>query len=115
MFGSRKNGKIEILLGVGIVVVAMATLAQIAPVFGLIDATTVLFVGVFNYVAYRDVFERRSGNAPLQVAVGRMRPTFSDRQEGLAPKAPYNSLAPQGAIKKAGIAPGPWIDLDHIE
>jgi hypothetical protein len=88
MFASRKNGKIEILLGVGIVVVAMATLAQIAPVFGLIDAATVLFVGVFNYVAYRDVFERRSGNAPLQVAVGRMRPTFSDRQEGLAPKAP---------------------------
>ena len=67
-FAARKNGSIEILLGIGIVVVAAALLAQFTPVFGLIDAATVLFVGVFNYVAYRDVFERRADNAPLPVA-----------------------------------------------
>jgi hypothetical protein len=64
----NRNGSIEILLGVGIVVVATALVAEFAPVFGLIDAATLLFVGVFNYVAYRDVFERRSDNAPLPVA-----------------------------------------------
>lgn len=66
-WAARKNGRMEILLGVGIVVVATATLAEVAPVFGLIDAATLLFAGVFNYVAYRDVFERRSGNVPQEI------------------------------------------------
>jgi hypothetical protein len=70
MWAARKNGAMEILLGVGIVVVASAALAQIAPVFGLIDAATLLFIGVFNYVAYRDVFERRSDTAPQAIKQG---------------------------------------------
>jgi hypothetical protein len=79
MSAARKNGSMEILLGVGIVVVAAAALAQIAPVLGLIDAATVLFVGVFNYVAYRDVFERRSGNAPAIKKAPRSLPAPIDR------------------------------------
>jgi hypothetical protein len=70
MWAARKNGAMEILLGVGIVVVASAALAQIAPVFGLIDAATLLFIGVFNYVAYRDVFERCSDTAPQAIKQG---------------------------------------------
>ena len=66
---ARKNGNIEILLGVGIIVVPAAALSEVAPVFGLVDAVTVLFLGVFNYVAYRDVFERRPGNAPQLAGV----------------------------------------------
>ena len=67
MSAGRKNGTVAILLGVGIVVVAAAALAEIVPLFGLTEALAVVFVGVFNYVAYRDVFERRDTNVPQAV------------------------------------------------
>jgi hypothetical protein len=63
----RKNGTIEILLGVGIVIIAAAALSEVAPVYGLTAAVAVVFVGVFNYVAYRDVFERRDTNLPQAI------------------------------------------------
>lgn len=37
---------------------------QIVPAYGLTMATWVVFAGVLNYVAYRDIFERRSANLP---------------------------------------------------
>lgn len=35
------------------------------PLFGMTNAAFLVFMGVFNYVVYRDIFERRAQNAPL--------------------------------------------------
>jgi len=45
------------------------TLQQFVPAYGLTMATWVVFAGVLNYVAYRDIFERRSANLPQPAAV----------------------------------------------
>jgi hypothetical protein len=37
---------------------------QFVPAYGLTMAMWVVFAGVLNYVAYRDIFERRSANLP---------------------------------------------------
>jgi len=38
------------------------------PAFGLTSAVFIVFIGVLNYVAYRDIFERQSENSPKAVA-----------------------------------------------
>jgi hypothetical protein len=38
------------------------------PAFGLTSAAWIVFVGVLNYIAYRDIFERQSLNSPQAVA-----------------------------------------------
>lgn len=38
------------------------------PTYGFINAVWIVFVGVVNYVAYRDIFERRSENLPMTVS-----------------------------------------------
>lgn len=40
---------------------------QLVPAYGLTMAIWVVFAGVLNYVAYRDIFERRSMNLPQVV------------------------------------------------
>jgi len=37
------------------------------PAYGFTDAVWIVFVGVLNYVAYRDIFERQSANSPETV------------------------------------------------
>lgn len=37
------------------------------PAYGLTMATGIVFMGVLNYVAYRDIFERQSANSPETV------------------------------------------------
>lgn len=51
----------------GVMVLTVA-LSQIVPAFGMTTAATLVFLGVFNYVSYRDIFERRAQNAPLVAA-----------------------------------------------
>jgi hypothetical protein len=64
---ARINGSVVISLGFGLIIVPPILVAEVVPVFGLILATTLTFLGVFNYVAYRDVFERRADNEPQRV------------------------------------------------
>jgi hypothetical protein len=45
-----------------------ALLGLFVPAFGLTTAAWIVFVGVLNYVAYRDIFERQSTNLPEAVA-----------------------------------------------
>ena len=45
-----------------------AVVETFVPAFGLTNAVWIVFVGVVNYVAYRDIFERRSENSPKSVA-----------------------------------------------
>jgi hypothetical protein len=41
-----------------------------APAYGLTIAAWIVFVGVLNYVAYRDIFEGQSANLPKSAAAG---------------------------------------------
>jgi hypothetical protein len=41
---------------------------DLLPTYGLGDAALVVFMGTLNYVAYRDIFERRDENLPVSVA-----------------------------------------------
>jgi hypothetical protein len=44
---------------------AVAVVLQLfVPAFGMTSAAWIVFMGVLNYVAYRDIFERRFGNLP---------------------------------------------------
>jgi hypothetical protein len=62
------NGSIALILLIGILVLIADALASAVPAYGMTTATFLVFVGVLNYVAYRDIFERRSGNLPKPAA-----------------------------------------------
>jgi hypothetical protein len=55
-------------LMIGVLLVA-GIMEMYVPAYGLTTATWIVFVGVLNYVAYRDIFERRDANLPETVAI----------------------------------------------
>ena len=61
------NGVYVIWCFIGAMAVGADALASVVPAYGLTTAVFLVFMGVFNYVAYRDIFERRSGNVPKAV------------------------------------------------
>jgi hypothetical protein len=65
---SEINGSITLTMLIGIVVLTAGALASAMPAYGMTTAAFLVFIGVLNYVAYRDVFEGRSGNMPEQAA-----------------------------------------------
>ena len=64
------NGSKEIYWLMAGLLLAAAILGFLVPAFGLTTAAWIVFVGVLNYVAYRDIFERQSANSPKAVATG---------------------------------------------
>jgi len=71
---SSLNDWVTMMLFVGTTALIADGLASVAPAYGMTMAASIVFLGVFNYVAYRDIFERRSGNLPKIVAA----PTGAD-------------------------------------
>jgi len=65
---SLLNDRMTMLLFVGAAALIADRVASLFPAYGMTMATCIVFLGVFNYVAYRDIFERRSGNLPKAVA-----------------------------------------------
>ncbi len=65
---SEMNGSITLIMLIGILVLAAGAIASAVPAYGMTTAAFLVFIGVLNYVAYRDIFERRSGNLPEQAA-----------------------------------------------
>lgn len=49
---------------VGCALALALALSSVVPAFGMTNAAFLVFLGVFNYVGYRDIFERRAENAP---------------------------------------------------
>ncbi|HXN10818.1 MAG TPA: hypothetical protein VN859_06210, partial [Steroidobacteraceae bacterium] len=49
---------------VAAIAIAGVAVATALPLFGLTNAALLVFLGILNYVAYRDIFERRSENTP---------------------------------------------------
>jgi hypothetical protein len=64
---SSLNDYMTMMLFVGITALVADGLASVAPAYGMTMAASIVFLGVFNYIAYRDIFERRSGNLPKAV------------------------------------------------
>jgi hypothetical protein len=52
-----------------VVMLAIAVVLQLfVPFYGMTLAAWIVFIGVLNYVAYRDIFQRRSANLPQTIA-----------------------------------------------
>jgi hypothetical protein len=65
------NGEFVIWIFVATMVAGANVLVTLAPAYGMTVATFVVFMGIVNYVAYRDIFERRSENLPKAVTRAR--------------------------------------------
>lgn len=61
------NGLVTILTMTGILAIGAIYLSSAIPAYGMTTAAFLVFFGVLNYVAYRDIFERRSENLPKQI------------------------------------------------
>jgi hypothetical protein len=66
---SQINGELVTWIFISIVAVGANAVASVAPAYGMTAATSLVFLGVFNFVAYRDIFERRDANLPRVVAI----------------------------------------------
>jgi hypothetical protein len=58
------NGRKEISWFIVGLMLVVGTTQSVAPLYGMTSAVWIVFMGVVNYVAYRDIFERRSANLP---------------------------------------------------
>jgi hypothetical protein len=60
------------MLNVVIIMTCLAIPLSLIPSYGMTEAAWLVFMGIVNYVAYRDIFERRDQNLPVtaRVALG---------------------------------------------
>jgi hypothetical protein len=61
------NDRMTMLVCVGTVALIGDSVSSVVPAYGMTMAACIVFLGVFYYVAYRDIFERRSSNLPKAV------------------------------------------------
>lgn len=99
---SRLNGEWMIVLFVVALSLTADGFARAGPVGDIVSAAIVVFIGVFNYVAYRDIFERRTDYATE--AVFAFEPRRSLRP---ARPRPSNGPRPAGTPRPPS---GPWVD-----
>lgn len=82
---SAINEPLVVLLFIGTLALCAYVLSLILPLWGMTMAVCIVFIGVVNYVAYRDIFERRSQNLPKAVAPARA--AVRDAEYGRRPSA----------------------------
>ncbi len=99
---SRLNGEWMIVLFVVALSLTADGFARAGPVGEIVSAAIVIFIGVFNYVAYRDIFERRTDYATESVFA--FEPRRSLRP---ARPRPSNGPRPEGTPRPRS---GPWMD-----
>lgn len=56
------------LLRLQLVVGLLGVALSLVPSYGVSDSAWVVFMGILNYVAYRDIFERRASNSPIEAS-----------------------------------------------
>ncbi len=64
----RINGLPTIIFMTAVLAISAVYVTSAAPAYGMTTAAFLVFLGVLNYVAYRDMFERRADNLPQQAA-----------------------------------------------
>lgn len=62
------NGELAIWTFIGTLVVGANLLVALVPAYGMTAAAFIVFMGILNYVAYRDIFEHRAENLPKTIA-----------------------------------------------
>jgi hypothetical protein len=62
------NGELAIWTFIGTLVVGANVLVALVPAYGMTAAAFIVFTGILNYVAYRDIFEQRAENLPKTIA-----------------------------------------------
>jgi hypothetical protein len=99
---SRLNGESLIVIFVAALSLAADGFARAAPAGAIVSAAILVFIGVFNYVAYLDIFERRQEYAPERVFASQprraTRPAKPQPADG--PRPPATPRPPRG----------PWMD-----
>jgi hypothetical protein len=102
---SRLNGESLIVMFVAALSLAADGFARAAPAGAIASAAIFVFIGVFNYVAYLDIFERRLEYAPQRV--------FASQPRRATPAARPRPVA--GPQPPAGPRPprGPWMDRSN--
>ena len=68
----RINGFITIITMTAVLAIGAIYLTSALPAYGMTTATFLVFFGILNYVAYRDMFERRDNNRPKQLVAPRI-------------------------------------------
>jgi hypothetical protein len=66
------NGQFVIWIFSATLVAIANVLVVLAPAYGMTVAAFIVFMGTFNYIAYRDIFERRSENLPTTASSARI-------------------------------------------
>jgi hypothetical protein len=99
---SQLNGEWVIVLFVGALSLTADGFARAGPAGDIVSAAILVFIGVFNYVAYRDIFERRTDYATESVFA------FQPRKS-LPPARPGPSNGPRPAARPRPPS-GPWMD-----
>lgn len=99
---SRLNSEWVIVLFITALSLTADAFARAGPVGDIVSAAILVFIGVFNYVAYRDIFERRTDYATESVLAFQrrksLRPTRARPLKGPRPAA--SPRPPRG----------PWMD-----
>lgn len=80
---SRLNGEWMVLVFIGALSLAADGIARALPAGEIATAAILVFIGIFNYVAYRDIFERRADYA-TESALAAARPRRSRRLARIA-------------------------------
>lgn len=96
---SRLNCEWLIVLFVAVLSVVPDVFAWAVPVGVIITAVFLVFIGVFNYVAYLDIFERRTDYATASVFAPRQRRALPLGRPGARPP-PIAWVAAQGDAAK---------------
>lgn len=99
---SRLNGEWVIVLFVAALSLTADGFERAGPAGDIVSAAILVFIGVFNYVAYRDIFERRADYATESAFA------FQPRKS-LPPAGPRPSNGPRPAGSPRPPS-GPWMD-----
>ncbi len=62
------------MLNVVLIMLCIAVPATLIPSYGMTAAAWLVFMGILNYVAYRDIFERRDENLPKKAPAAAVSP-----------------------------------------
>jgi len=91
----RLNGFIVIMTMTGILALGAIFVTSAIPAYGMTTAAFLVYFGVMNYVAYRDIFERRADNLPQQVVTPQIvTPQIVTPQVTVTAEARASSAAP---------------------
>ena len=99
---SRLNGEWLIVLFVAALSLTADGFARAGPAGDIVSAAILVFIGVFNYVVYRDIFERRTEYAAEAVIAFQPRKSLTP-----ATGRPGNGPRPASRPRPPS---GPWMD-----